>query len=192
MKIGLFFGSFNPIHVGHLALANYFTEFTDLKRLWFVVSPQNPFKKRNTLLDDYQRLYLVRLAIEKYPQKYYASSIEFDMPKPSFTIDTLTYLSEKYPNNEFVLIMGADNLLTLHKWKNHEELIKKHKIYVYPRPNIDLSKLKTKANYKIFDAPLIEISSSFIRKAIQNKKNVDFFMHSKVAQYIDEMNFYKK
>lgn len=192
MKIGLFFGSFNPIHVGHLALANYFIEFTDLDNLWFVVSPQNPLKKRNTLLDDYHRLHLVRLAIEDYPKKYHASNVEFDMPKPSFTIDTLTYLSEKHPNDEFILIMGADNLVTLHKWKNYAELIKKHKIYVYPRPNIDISKINTKANYKIFDAPLIEISSSFIREAIQEQKNVDFFMHSKVAQYIDEMNFYRK
>jgi len=192
MKIGLFFGSFNPIHIGHLALANFFVEYTDLDVVWFVVSPQNPFKKRNTLLDDYHRLYLVKLAIEDLSPKYFASNIEFDMPKPSYTIDTLTYLSENNPDKEFVLIMGADNLVTLHKWKNHDELIKKYNIYVYPRPNVDLLNLKTDANYTIFDAPNIEISSSFIRKSIQEGKNVDFFMHYKVAKYIDEMNFYKK
>ena len=191
MKIGLYFGSFNPIHVGHLALANYFVEFTDLQKLWFVVSPQNPLKEKKTLLADNHRLYMVRLAIENVSAKYFASNIEFEMPKPSYTIDTLTYLKEKYPENEFILIMGADNLVTLHKWKNFQELIKNHEIYVYPRPNVDLSHIKAKANYTIFEAPQIEISSSFIRKAIADEKNVDFFMPETVAKYIDEMNFYR-
>ncbi len=192
MKIGLFFGSFNPIHIGHLALANYFVEFTDLQKLWFVVSPQNPLKKRSTLLEDYHRLNLVRLAIENYESRFFASNIEFDMPKPSFTIDTLTYLSEKYPENEFVLIMGADNLVSLHKWKNYDQIIKKYKIFVYPRPDFDVEKVKIDVNYTIVDAPLIEISSSFIRKSIKEGKNIDFFLHSAVAKYVDEMNFYKK
>ena len=192
MKIGLFFGSFNPIHIGHLALANYFVEFTDLDKLWFIVSPQNPLKKRRTLLEDYHRYYLVQLAIEDYTDKFKVSNIEFSMPKPSYTIDTLTYLSEKYPDNKFILIMGADNLLTLHKWKNYDELIKKYEIYVYPRPRFDTTTIKINAKYQIFDAPMIEISSSFIRKAISEGKNVDFFMHPKVAAYVNEMNFYKK
>ncbi len=192
MKIGLFFGSFNPIHIGHLALANYFVEFTDLDKLWFIVSPQNPFKKRSTLLEDYHRYYLVQLAIENYTDKFKVSNIEFSMPKPSYTIDTLTYLSEKYPDNKFILIMGADNLLTLHKWKNYDELIKKYEIYAYPRPGFDTTTIKINAKYQIFNAPMIEISSSFIRKAISEGKNVDFFMHSKVAKYVNEMNFYKK
>lgn len=192
MKIGLFFGSFNPIHIGHLALANYFVEFTDLDNLWFVVSPQNPLKKRNTLLEDYHRLHLVRLSIEDKSGKYQASNIEFDMPKPSYTIDTLTYLKEKYTEHEFVLIMGADNIATIHKWKNYEEIIKNYQIYVYPRPNIDISNIQIDANYQVFEAPTIEVSSSFIRKAINQGKNIDFFMHEKVAKYVDEMNFYKK
>jgi len=191
MKIGLFFGSFNPIHIGHLALANYFVEFTDLDKIWFVVSPQNPLKKRAVLLNDYDRLHLVRLAINDYFEKYEVSDIEFSMPKPSYTIDTLTYLSEKYPENEFILIMGEDNLQTLHKWKNYEVLIQNYKIYVYPRKGFDSKALDLKANYTIFDSPIIEISSSFIRNAIREGKNVDFFMHPKVAKYIFEMNFYK-
>ncbi|MBN2893706.1 MAG: nicotinate-nucleotide adenylyltransferase [Bacteroidales bacterium] len=191
MKIGLFFGSFNPIHIGHLALANYFVEYSDIDKLWFVVSPQNPFKERKTLLADNQRLYMVRLAIENMPEKYFASNIEFEMPKPSYTIDTLTYLKEKYPDKEFILIMGADNLVNLHKWKNYEEIIKNHKIYVYPRPEADLSQIKTEADFKIFDAPLIEISSSFIRNSINNSKDVRFFMPEGVAKYVEEMNFYK-
>ncbi len=190
-RIGLFFGSFNPIHIGHLALANYFVEFTDLDKVWFVVSPQNPLKKRNTLLDDYQRLYMVRLAIEDFPDKYFASNIEFSMPKPSYTVDTLAYLKDKYPEHTFILIMGADNLLTLHKWKNYEVIAENYEIYVYPRPQADLSKLKISANYKIFDAPQFDISSSFIRKAIADGKNVNFFLNDKVFKYLDEMNFYK-
>ncbi len=191
MKIGLFFGSFNPVHIGHLALANYFVEFSDIDKIWFVVSPQNPLKDRKTLLADHHRFYMLNLALEDYPQKYYASNIEFSMPKPSYTIDTLTYLSDKYPDFEFVLIMGADNLITLHKWKNYAELIKKYKIYVYPRPEIDLKDFKTEADYKLFDAPLIEISSSFIRNAIAGKKKIQFFLPPKVFEYIDKMCFYK-
>jgi nicotinate-nucleotide adenylyltransferase len=191
-RIGLFFGSFNPVHIGHLALANYFVEFTDLDMVWFVVSPQNPLKKRNSLLNDYQRLYMVRLAIEDFPQKFFASNIEFSMPKPSYTVDTLAYLNEKYPAYTFILIMGADNLLTLHKWKNYEIIAENYEIYVYPRPNANLKKMQIKANYRIFDAPQFDISSSFIRKSIAEGKRVDFFMQNKVAKYLNEMNFYRK
>ena len=132
MKTGLFFGSFNPIHIGHLAIANYMAAFTDLQQVWFVVSPQNPLKEKESLLADYHRLALVEQAISDNPQ-YKASSIEFKLPKPSYTINTLTHLKEKYPEREFVLIMGADNLQTLHKWKNYGQILEQYEIYVYPR-----------------------------------------------------------
>jgi nicotinate-nucleotide adenylyltransferase len=192
MKIGLFFGSFNPIHIGHLALANYFVEFTDLDKIWFVVSPQNPFKKRSSLLSDYHRLYMVNLAIEESPRKYSSSNIEFNMPKPSYTIDTLIYLEDKYPHYDFVLIMGADNLKGFHKWKNYELIADKYQLYVYPRIGYDFEPENLSVKYTIVDAPRIEISSSFIRKSIFEGKDVSFFMHPKVANFIDEMNFYKK
>jgi len=175
-----------------MALANYFVEFSSIDKLWFILSPQNPFKKRETLLNDYSRLELIRVAIEKYPQKYYVSNIEFNMPKPSYTVDTLAYLTEKHPEHEFVLIMGSDNLKTLHKWKNYSEIISNHKIYVYPRPNTNLEKLDIQADYKVFDAPKIELSSSFIRKSIKEGKNVSFFLPAPVADLIEQQNFYKK
>jgi nicotinate-nucleotide adenylyltransferase len=192
MKIGLFFGSFNPIHIGHLALANYFVEFTDLDKIWFIISPQNPFKEQKSLLADYHRIYMVRLAIEKYEQKYMASNIEFDMPKPSYTIDTLTYLKEKYTNFNFVLIMGADNLLTLYKWKNYKEIVNNYEIYVYPRPNYEIKSEKIDFNYKLFEAPQFDISSSFIRNSIKENKKVPFFLPENVYKFIEEMSFYKK
>lgn len=192
MKIGLFFGSFNPIHIGHLALANYFVEFTDIDKIWFVVSPQNPLKERNTLLNDYIRLEMVRIAIDNYPKKYAASNIEFNMPKPSYTIDTLTYLKEKYPDYEFVLLMGSDNLKTLHKWKNYTQIISQFKIYVYPRPNINIDDIKIDADYKIFDAPQMDISSSFIRNAIKEGKEIQFFLPEIISKYIENNNLYKK
>jgi len=189
MKIGLYFGSFNPIHIGHLAIANYMLEFSDMDKLWFIVSPQNPLKKKKTLLADHHRLRLVRIAIE-FDNRFKASNIEFDMPKPSYTIDTLTYLKEKYPNDEFILIMGEDNLKNFHKWKNYELILKDYLIYVYPRDR----KILEKSNYQnvtIVDAPMIEISSSFIRNAIKNKIDVRYFMHPAVAEYIKEMHFYE-
>lgn len=192
MKIGLFFGSFNPIHIGHLALANYFVEFTDIDKIWFIVSPQNPLKERKSLLNDYLRLEMVRIAIYNYPKKYFVSNIEFNMPKPSYTIDTLSYLKEKYPNNEFVLLMGSDNLKTLHKWKNYKEIISHHKIYVYPRPNINIDDIKIDADYEIFDAPQMDISSSFIRKAIKDGKEIQFFLPEIISKYIENNNLYKK
>jgi len=190
MKIGLFFGSFNPIHIGHLAIANYFVEFTDLQKLWFVVSPQNPFKEKKSLLAEHHRLALVNEAIY-HDNRFKASDIEFNMPRPSFTIDTLTYLKEKYTEHEFVLIMGADNITSFHKWKNSEQILKEHEIYVYPRPNIDISEIKENSRIKITQAPIIEISSSFIRKAIKDKKDIRYFLHPNVFKYLDEMNFYK-
>ncbi len=189
-KIALYFGSFNPIHNGHLAIANYILEYSDLNQIWFVVSPHNPFKNKASLLPDYQRIELVDLAIEG-ADFFRASNIEFGMPQPTRTVDTLAYLHDKYPNKEFSLIMGSDNLLHLHKWKNYRQIIDYHKIYVYPRPNIAGSQFDEHKNIIMVNAPLIEISSSFIRNAIKEKKDVRFFMPPKVWQLINEMNYYK-
>jgi len=187
---GLYFGSFNPIHIGHLAIANYFLEFADLKELWFVVSPQNPLKQKSSLLPDYQRLELVNRALRDYP-RFRASSIEFNLPKPSYTIDTLAYLNDKYPKKEFALIIGEDNLASFHKWKNHELILENNKILVYPRPNCEKNNLANHKNVTFVDAPLMEISSSFIRNAVKQGKDIRFFLPEEVWQYIDEMHFYK-
>lgn len=187
--VGLYFGSFNPIHIGHLAIANYMVEYAKLSELWFVVSPQNPLKQKSTLLPDYQRLEILNRAIADY-YKFKASSIEFSMPKPSYTIDTLAYLKEKYPNKEFALIMGEDNLLSLKKWKNYEQILE-YKIFVYPRTNSDISPLHKHKNIQFLSAPIMEISSSFIRKAIKEGRSLPFFVPHKAWQYISEMNFYK-
>lgn len=191
MKTGLFFGSFNPIHNGHMVIANYFAEFSDLKQVWFVVSPHNPLKPAGSLLNDFQRLQLVELAIGDY-RKMKVSKIEFGLPKPSYTINTLTHLQEKFPQHEFVLIMGSDNLHTFHKWKNYDQILKFYSIYIYPRPGFDGGDFKNHPKVKFIEAPLMEISSTFIRNAIKSKKDVRFMMPEKVADYIDEMNFYKK
>ncbi len=190
-KIGLLFGSFNPIHNGHLILANYMAEFTDLDEVWFVVSPQNPLKDKKSLLADYHRLALTRLAVEDH-QKLKVTNIEFSMPKPSYTIDTLTWLSEEYPNNEFVLICGTDIFNSFHKWKNYQEILNQYSLYVYPRPGSELGNFADNQSIKVFDAPQMEISSSFIRKAIKQKKNLDYWMPLKVYEYILEMHFYEK
>jgi nicotinate-nucleotide adenylyltransferase len=190
MQTGLFFGSFNPIHIGHLALANYITACTDVEEVWFVVSPHNPLKQRNQLLDDYQRLHLVHLALNDYP-KFKVSNIEFNLPKPSYTIDTLAYLDEKYLNRDFILIMGEDNLETLTKWKNYELLLEKRKIMIYPRPNCKQTPFHQHKNVCRVDAPMMEISSSFIRQSIAEGRDIRFFLPEKVWIYIDEMNFYK-
>ena len=191
MKVGLFFGSFNPIHVGHMVLANYMLEFTDLEQIWFVVSPHNPLKQKSSLLDQKHRLQLVNIAIEKQV-KFKSSNIEFKLPQPSYTINTLTYLTEKYPNTKFALIMGSDNLENFHKWKNYEEILKRFELYVYPRPENDGGALKNHANVKLINAPLMEISSTLIRQAIREKKDVQFFVPEKVWEYIQEMHFYEK
>ncbi len=191
MKIGLFFGSFNPIHNGHLVIAGYMAEFTDLEQVWMVVSPQNPLKTKNTLLKDIHRLALVKEAIGDF-RKLKASNIEFKMAQPSYTINTLLHLREKHPQHEFVLIMGFDNLQTLDKWKNYEEILKNHELYVYPRHEFKGDKFINHPQVKMVDAPIMEISASFIRKAIKEKKDVRYMMPESVYKYIQEMHFYEK
>ncbi len=190
-KTGLFFGSFNPIHHGHLILASYMTEFTDLDEVWFVVSPQNPLKPKESLLAEYHRIALVRIAIEDHV-KFRASDIEFKMPKPSYTIDSLTWLSEKYPQRTFVLICGSDIFPTFHKWKNFEVILEQYSLYVYPRPGYGMGKFAGHPHIHVFKAPLLEISSSFIRQGIKAKKDMAFWMPDKVYEYILEMHFYEK
>jgi nicotinate-nucleotide adenylyltransferase len=196
-KIGLYFGSFNPIHTGHLAIVGYMIEYTELDEVWLVVSPHNPLKEKGTLLADHQRLHMVNLAIGNNPNLK-ACDIEFKMPVPSYTIETLTYLREKYPENEFALVMGEDNLYTLHKWKNALELITKCKIYVYPRQGIErpslplLDQILDKADIQFVNAPLMEISGTFIRKGIKEGKDLSYFVPQAVWRYIKEMHFYEK
>ncbi|PHR31676.1 MAG: nicotinic acid mononucleotide adenylyltransferase [Fluviicola sp.] len=204
MKVGLYFGTFNPIHVGHLIIANYMTEHSDLDQVWIVVSPQNPLKKKKTLLADYHRLALVRAAIEDDP-KLTVSDIEFQLPIPSYTSTTLTYLKEKHPGNEFSLIMGEDNLRTFHKWHNHEAILDNHTIFVYPRVLTIQEEAAQKEgkpesnafadhNNVVFcnDAPVMKISSSFVRNAINDGKDVRYLLTEPVHKYIEEMHFYKK
>ncbi|MCK9204260.1 MAG: nicotinate (nicotinamide) nucleotide adenylyltransferase [Bacteroidales bacterium] len=191
VKTGLFFGSFNPVHIGHLMIASYMAEFTDIDQVWFVVSPQNPLKEKTGLLADHHRLTMVNLAIEDDP-RFRSSNIEFKMPKPSYTIDTLTYLSEKYPGKEFILLAGADILPTFHKWKNWEELLKQYQFYIYPRSGSATNELSNNPAFKLVDAPLITLSSSFIRNGIREGKNLQYFLPEKVWKYIREMHFYEK
>ncbi len=190
MKIGLYFGSFNPIHIGHLAIAEYIIEYTDLQQLWFVVSPHNPLKTKKTLLDDYERLEMVHRSIGN-DHRFHVSDIEFRMPKPSYTVDTLAYLEEKHPRQQFSIILGADNLMNFRKWKNCELLIRKYTRYVYPRHGVSEEDIKKHKNIIVVDAPKIEISSSFIRNSLKEGKTVKYFLPPSVYKYIDEMNFYR-
>ena len=191
MKIGLFFGSFNPVHNGHLMLANYMVQTTDLNKVWFVVSPHNPLKDKKTLLGEYDRLNLINLAIENNP-KLKASDIEFKLPQPSYTIDTLSYLKDKFPKHEFTLIMGSDNLTTLHKWKNYQQLIEQYPIIVYQRRGFTKNPFPEVKTIQHIDFPFIDISSTFIRELIKKGISVRYFMPDVVWQYIEEMKFYKK
>ncbi len=190
MKIGLFFGSFNPIHTGHLIIASYMAHHTDLDKVWLMVSPHNPLKKASDLINTYDRLEMAKLATET-SDKIEVSDIELKLPRPSYTIDTLTYLHEKFSNHEFVLIMGSDNLNSLQKWKNYEILLRDYKIYVYPRPGFENTIFNSHFSVTVTDTPLIEISSTFIRKSISQKKNVQYFLPDNVLEFIDSKNLYR-
>lgn len=191
MKVGLFFGSYNPIHIGHLIIANYMATHTDLDQVWLVVSPQNPLKLKKTLARDYDRLHMVRLAIDDNPLLR-ASNIEFNLPKPSYTIDTLVYLKEKHPQHEFVLIMGGDNLASLHKWKNYEILLRDYQIYVYQRPKHEISDLENHPNVQTFDAPMMNISASYIRKSIREGYSVQYLVPQPVFEFLSSGSLYRK
>ncbi|HRN94126.1 MAG TPA: nicotinate (nicotinamide) nucleotide adenylyltransferase [Chitinophagales bacterium] len=183
MNIGLFFGSFNPVHNGHLMIANYIVETTGLDKVWLVVSPHNPFKQKDTLLNEYDRLHLVNLGIGENT-RLQASDIEFKLPKPSYTIDTLTHLKEKYPQHNFSLIMGSDNLHSFHKWKNAELMLKHYQIYVYKRKGFAENQYVALENVHLLDVPLLDISASFIRENIRKKISMQYFLPEKVWEYI--------
>lgn len=191
-KIGLFFGTFNPIHVGHLTIANHLAEYSDLDQVWFVVTPQSPFKKKSSLLDNIHRYQLVDRAVEQYP-KLKASDIEFKLTQPNYTINTLVHLEEKYPEYEFALIMGEDNLKGFHKWKNYEQILENYSLYVYPRISEGIIETQFQDHPKIkhVDAPIMQLSATFIRKAIKEGKNIRPMLPPEAWQYLDEMNFYK-
>lgn len=190
-KVGLFFGSFNPIHNGHLMLANYLAEYGGLDEIWFVVSPQNPFKDKKSLLADRHRLYMVEMAING-DERFQVCDIEFYMPKPSYTIDTLTRLQERHPNTDFYLICGMDNIESFKKWKNYEAILQYHHLMVYPRKGYSSNELVEHPSVTVVEAPEIEVSSTFIRNAIGEGKDVRYFVPKEVYQYIVDMHFYEK
>ncbi len=193
MKIGLYFGTFNPVHVGHLIIANHMAEHSNLDQIWMVVTPHNPLKQKSTLLTDAHRLEMVHLATEDYP-KIKPSDVEFKLPQPNFTVNTLVYLQEKYPKNIFSLIMGEDNLNSFHKWKNYEAILQNHEIYVYPRLNTDVMEAQFKNHPKIhlITAPVVEISATFIRENIKIGKNIQPLLPHKVWEYLNHNMFYQK
>ena len=193
MKVGLYFGTFNPIHVGHLIIANHLAENSDLDEIWMVVTPHNPLKKKAGLLEDYHRLHMIHLATENYP-KIKPSDIEFKLPQPNYTINTLVHLKEKYPKHEFSLIMGEDNLKSLKKWKNYEVIVNNYNLYVYPRISEDIvpEEFINHPNIYKVDAPIVELSSTFIRNGIKEGKNIRPMIATKVWEYIDHNLFYKK
>ena len=189
-KIGLFFGSFNPIHVGHMIIANIMAENTDLNKVWFVVSPQNPFKKSKGLLHEFDRYDMVKAAIaDNY--KLEVSDVEFHLPKPSYTIDTLAVISEKNPQHAFKVLIGEDNLINFEKWKNHDQILNQYGLYVYPRPNVKKSEIRSHGNVKMVEAPLLDISATYIRQCIKSNKSVRYLIPEQVEQMIRMRNFYK-
>ena len=191
MKIGLFFGSFNPVHVGHLIIANFMATQTDLDKVWLVVSPQNPLKPKKTLARDYDRLHLVQLGIGDNP-KIQASNVEFDLPKPSYTIDTLAFLKEKYPDRSFALIMGGDNLASLHLWKNYDQILAGYDIYVYKRPAYDVGELAAHPRVRICEAPLLDISATYIRECLRTGKSVRYLVPDAVWEYLESGKLYRQ
>jgi nicotinate-nucleotide adenylyltransferase len=189
-KIGLFFGSFNPIHIGHLIIANVMAENTDLNRVWFVVSPQNPFKPSDGLLHEFDRYDLIKAAIGDH-YKLDVSDVEFHLPKPSYTIHTLTHLHEKYPDKRFKVIIGEDNLENFVKWKNYEQILEQYGLYVYPRPHVTESELKSNPNVRIVEAPLLDISATYIRGCIKGNKSIRYLVPEAVEHLIRSKNFFR-
>lgn len=189
MKVGLYFGSFNPVHIGHLIIANHAANETDLNQVWFVVSPQNPFKQSLSLLNEYHRLHLIKSAIDG-ENNLRASSVEFNLPKPSYTIDSLAYLKEKYPEHVFSILMGSDGFQNLNKWKNHEVIVANHQIYVYKRPGFEITETYG-ASIQVLDAPLLEISSTHIRELVKNKKSIRFLVPDIVKEEIENGGYYR-
>ena len=189
LRTGIFGGSFNPIHIGHLALANYLCENDYIDELWFLVSPQNPFKQNEKLLDDKTRLRMVNAAVRGYG-RFYVSDFEFSLPKPSYTINTLNKLSETYTDRDFYLIIGADNWAAFDRWKSPEEIISKHHVLVYPRLGYDIPEMLPQ-NVRAVDSPLIEVSSTFIRESISQGKNVRYFLHPAVYEIIEKESLYR-
>jgi nicotinate-nucleotide adenylyltransferase len=190
MKIGLYFGSFNPVHTGHLIIANHFLNFTDLKKIWFIVSPQNPFKESGTLLNEYSRLHLLRLAIEE-DNRMKVLDIEFNLPRPSYTATTLIHLEEKYPGSKFGIIMGSDSFQNLNKWKNYETIVKNYPIYVYLRDGFEL-KNNINAKLIIVNSPMLQISATEIRRMIKEKKSIRYMVPEKVREEIERGGYYLK
>ena len=189
MDIGLYFGSFNPVHVGHLIIASHIAATTSLNQVWFVVSPQNPFKASASLLNEYHRLHLVNIAIEG-EQQLKTSTVEFKLPKPSYTVDTLAYLTEKYPEHNFSIVMGSDGFKNLDKWKNHQALIKNYSFYIYRRPGFEITETFG-ATITVLDAPLLEISSTHIRNLIKEKKSIRFLVPDAVKEEIEKNRYYR-
>jgi nicotinate-nucleotide adenylyltransferase len=190
MKIGLFFGSFNPIHIGHLIIANYMANHTELDQVWLVVSPQNPFKRYGDLVNTYDRLEMAKLATDN-SDNIKVSDVELKLPQPSYTIDTLAHLKEQYPQHEFAIIMGSDNLASLHKWKNYKLILRDYRIFVYPRPGYENAELASHPAVTITMTPLMELSATFIRKSLAEGKNIQYFVPDSVLQFIDSKSLYK-
>ncbi len=189
MKIGLYFGSFNPVHTGHCIIASHVANNTELEQVWLVVSPQNPLKPSASLLNEYHRLHLAQTAIQDDPLLK-VSDIEFHLPKPSYTIDTLTYISEKYPQHQFSVIMGSDSFQNISRWKNSEQMMRQYDMYVYLRPGFNVAD-NGKAKLTILNAPLLEISSTHIRESIKARKSIRFLVPENVRQEIEQNGYYK-
>lgn len=189
MKIGLYFGSFNPIHIGHLIIANHIANYTSLQQIWFVVSPQNPLKQSNSLINEHHRKHLIDLAIEG-EKKLRSSNIEFKLPRPSYTINTLTYLTEKYPQHQFSIIMGSDSFSNIKKWKNYELLLKNYEIFIYSRPGFKVKPEMITDNIVVLDAPLLQISSTHIRELIHQKKSIRYLVPDIVKEEIESQQYY--
>ncbi|MFT3682389.1 MAG: nicotinate (nicotinamide) nucleotide adenylyltransferase [Ferruginibacter sp.] len=190
MNIGLYFGSFNPVHTGHLIIANHFLNSTEISQVWFVVSPHNPLKKTSTLLNEYHRLHLINCAIEG-ENRLKSSNIEFSLPKPSYTIDTLTYLKEKHPEHNFSVIMGSDSFCNIDKWKNYKQLLKEYSIYIYLRPGFDPGELPG-PNIKVVKAPLLEISSTRVRELLKEGKSIRYLVPDSVKEEIERNSYYRR